>query len=77
MDDEGQLTLRARRMALGLTQADLADRLGVTTRTLIRLEQTGELPRLYDLAVRALELERVTAPDYGGFRNRPRQPRQG
>jgi DNA-binding XRE family transcriptional regulator len=70
------MTLRERRLRLGLTQADLAARLGVRRITIVRLEDRGELPLLYDLAMATLEARHVTAPDYPQHRNRPRQRRQ-
>lgn len=48
-------TLRERRQALGLSQEQLAAALGVRRLTIIRLERAAELPRVYDLAMEALE----------------------
>jgi len=50
-------TLRAERRRRGLTQAELADALGVSANTIARWER-GEMPtpgRMLDLAMRAIE----------------------
>ena len=49
--------LTARRNALGLTQAALAERLGVPLKTLQGWEQGRKCPPLLDVALRALEYE--------------------
>lgn len=56
------MTLRDRRVALDLSQAELAAELGVTRLTIVRLEKKPELPRLYDLALSALETSRGRNP---------------
>jgi transcriptional regulator with XRE-family HTH domain len=58
MDGE---TLRRRREALGMTQAELARALGVYQATISQWERGKrgiQHPRLLELALRALELER-------------------
>lgn len=55
-------TLRKRREALGLTQAQLAQELGIDRKTLNRQEQRPEIARLYDLALEALEIRRGRRP---------------
>lgn len=63
-----------RRLRLGLTQADLAAALGVTPRTVARLEAMARLPRLYDLALTALESSHLTvSPAYQTPQARPRR----
>lgn len=54
--------MRDRRHALGLTQPQLAAELGVTPLTIKRLEKRPALPRLYDLALEALEARRGRNP---------------
>ena len=46
---------RAQREALRLTQSELAERLGVSRRTIVRLETTAdEVPRVDELAIKYL-----------------------
>lgn len=54
------MTFRERREALGLSQQQLADELGVQRLTIIRQEKAPAIARLYDLALEALETRRGT-----------------
>ena len=67
------LSFQARRLALGLTQTELAARLGVARQTIVRLERQAETPRLYDLAMRGLEQLELTAPSYPNHQSQPRR----
>lgn len=57
-----EVTLTARRDALGLTQAALAARLGVPLKTLQGWEQGRKGSPLLDVALRALEYEERIEP---------------
>lgn len=46
------MTLRALRHQTGLTQRQLAERMGISRRTVQNYESTGEAPAWYVLAVR-------------------------
>lgn len=52
---------KIRREVLNLTQAELAARLGVTKRTIIRIERDDTVRKIYVEAMRALTADRQVA----------------
>jgi transcriptional regulator with XRE-family HTH domain len=65
-------SLRERRQALELSQDRLAGILDLTSRTLARYENTNDLPRWLDYALRGIEAEAVKARQMiAGFRRKP------
>lgn len=56
------MSFRDRRLALGLTQAQLAVELDVSVLTIKRLDKAPAIARLYDLAMEALEIRRGRNP---------------